>query len=745
MARTMCDHARTGSKRLIAVVGEPGIGKTTLVNAFSDRLKAAHLAVSIARAERDDRRTSLLIWRRMLGALAGLSNVSDESAVFERLKDQLVNTPVLLDRLPLLGDVFSIDIPDTECTAHLQGAHRADATMRLVAELIGHLTPRPFVLILEDCQWLDSASWRLVEWVLGSLDSLLIVLCVRVSEVPEQLRAMQIRAREVDKEKSHDLARFFHVLNVKELDDASVHQLVSRTLGGAPPHDDVAQKIASLAGGNPLFVEEIALSLRTDGLIALRDGKWQSIYPLNDLNYFEGVEKVIRERVDQLDFDAQSVLKVASVIGRTFDTRPLSALLDYDIYPIVERLTEAQLVVPTGNDTRYEFRHDQIRDVVYKAISSEQRRRVHGAMADWLESAHSNLSGANIAALVQHFESAGAVDKAVKYADIAATNALRIGAYREVEAFVGICLEHELPAPKQTRQEKLRSVRWRRQLAEAHYGRGDIHAQGVAIRAALESADQKVPESQSATIARLVSRGVRVLAQQVIPSDETVPADSDDARWDAEIARCLNQAATVDYFQLRFTRGMCNLLGAVLRSERTGVSTETVLSNCQLAAGLGMMGWRSVNARMMNRAERVAVLLNDPSMQSHVCTLDALWRLGFCEWDEVTRLLDEAQNKALQAGDQMRWCNAQGIRFWSQYYQGNLNALEETSRLLLLRSQNAGNIQQEIWALRCKALCLLHTERPREAVDILHLATSSMSGSVDLAAQISATGRSRSR
>ncbi len=94
----------------------------------------------------------------------------------------------------------------------------------------------------------------------------------------------------------------------------------------------------------------------------------------------------------------------------------------------------------------------------------------------------------------------------------------------------------------------------------------------------------------------------------------------------------------------------------------------------------------------------------------------------------------------MKSGDQLRWCNAQGIRFWSQYYRGNLSALEETAYLLLLRAQNAGNIQQEVWALRCKALCLLHIERPREAVDILRLTTSGMSGSVDLAAQISAVG-----
>jgi hypothetical protein len=106
----------------------------------------------------------------------------------------------------------------------------------------------------------------------------------------------------------------------------------------------------------------------------------------------------------------------------------------------------------------------------------------------------------------------------------------------------------------------------------------------------------------------------------------------------------------------------------------------------------------------------------------------------------VDQRLNKSQELSTKAGDQLGWCNAQGMRFWSLYYRGDRSALEQTALALLSRAQNAGNIQQEIWALRCKALCVLHTDRPREAADILRLITSAMLGSVDLAAQISAKG-----
>lgn len=733
----------TGSKRLVAILGEPGIGKSTLIKAFASAVHASGAAISIARAERDDQRTSLLVWRQILHAISGLPSSGSGDAVFEAIRNRLDDQSGLILRLPLLSDVLDIAVPDTEGTVHLKGAHRADATMRLIADVIGALMPRPFAIVLEDCQWLDSASWRLLEWVMGSLDSILVVLCVRVGEMPDEIRALQNRSYAVDvplKPSDTNLVQHFRQIQLTELDEASMRQLISRTLDNIPVHDEIGRRIIALAGGNPLFVEEIALSLKSEGLISVRDGRWQSLQPLEDLVYFEGVEKVIRERMDQLDGPSRDVLTTASVTGRSFDTRTLEALLGFDVDKSIRHLVAAQLITRKSDMTRYEFRHEQIRDVAYNSIASDKRRNLHGALASWLESEHPGGTSSEIAALVQHFEAAGKHDHAVRYADIAATNALRSGAYREVEAFLSICLENEPPRSRLTEQEKFRSVRWRRQLAEAHYGRGDIRAQGIAIRDALDFAGQKVPEGSLATSAILVGRGLRILARQALPVSKDYPGDTDTARWDSEIARCLNQAAIVDYFQLRFSRGMCNLLGAVIRAENTGISVETVMSNCQLGSGLGILGWRSMNARLMNRAEQVALQLGDPSLQSHVCTVDALWRLGFCEWDMVDKRLDQAQSLALQSGDQLRWCNAQGIRFWSQYYRGDLGALEETTRMLLLRAQNAGNIQQEIWALRCKGLCLLHIERPREAVDVLRLTRSGMSGSVDLAAQISTLG-----
>ena len=237
------------------------------------------------------------------------------------------------------------------------------------------------------------------------------------------------------------------------------------------------------------------------------------------------------------------------------------------------------------------------------------------------------------------------------------------------------------------------AVRWHRQLAEAHYGRGDIHAQGVAVRRALNAAGQPVPHSPTTTIIRLIGRGLRLALQQAFPPS-TKWQRTDLRAWEREIARCLNQAATVDYFELRYSRGMCNLIGAVVHSERIGSSVELAVASSQLGCGLSL-GWQGACDYFIARAERVAIALADPAVHSHVCILDALWRIGRCDWSMVDHRLNKSQELSAKAGDQLGWCNAQGIRFWSLYYRGDIGALEQTALALLSRAQNAGNIQQK--------------------------------------------------
>ena len=650
-----------------------------------------------------------------------------------------------LERLALLDGVLGIEIPENECTRHLQGAHRGDATMRLVSDLLAFLTPKPAVLVLEDSHWLNSASWRLVEWVAASHLSMMIVLCVRSEEVPEELRSLQRRAEarvgsagfELD-----DSDRLFRVISLEELDESEIRELTTNALGDLAPERQLADRISLLAGGNPLFAEQIVLTLKSEGLIAIRGGLWRSLRPLDELRYFEGIDRLIRERIDRLPSKMLNALKASAVIGRSFSLE-LVGVLQRDVSKTelladLEQLAAFHFVRRSATEGIYVFRHDQIRDVVYRSIPAEIRQNLHGLLAEWLEANGGTGSETDIAVLVQHFEAAGNSEKAVAYAEKAAKKALQVGAYREVEDFLAICFNYETRQLPLVEPQKSRAVRWRIQLAEAHYCRGDIHAQGVAIRRALTMAGDPMPRSTMAIGFQIVKSAIRLLLQQLTSSSLSLTPLAQG--WELELARCHAQAGTVDYFELRYIEGMRHLIEAVVHAERSGNLTELAIASSQLACGLGFGGYQRTCEYFMRKAERAAIALSDPAIHSHVCTLDLLWRVGRCDWKMVDHRVRQSQEYSLAAGDHLRWSNAQVIRFWSLFYRGDWASLEEIAQGLLLRAQSSGNIQQEIWALRCKSICALHADRPREAIDVLKLITSAMLGSADLAAHVSSKG-----
>ena len=210
--------------------------------------------------------------------------------------------------------------------------------------------------------------------------------------------------------------------------------------------------------------------------------------------------------------------------------------------------------------------------------------------------------------------------------------------------------------------------------------------------------------------------------------------------WEQELTRCLNLAAVVDYFELRFTRSFCHTVIAATHGERTGASVERAVASAQLACGLGLLGGRRAAQYFMDRAERTVLALGDHAVHARICILDALWRMGECEWGAIDRRLGQAEDLCTTAGDQLSWCNVHALRFWSLYYRGDFAALEHTAHALLSRAQNSGNLQQETWALRCKALSLIHFGSPREAAEILRVNAEATRGMADLAERISSTG-----
>jgi hypothetical protein len=179
---------------------------------------------------------------------------------------------------------------------------------------------------------------------------------------------------------------------------------------------------------------------------------------------------------------------------------------------------------------------------------------------------------------------------------------------------------------------------------------------------------------------------------------------------------------------------------AVNAVDRCGERPDLVRAYAQIGCALGVGGYSRFASHFLGKAERVAELESDPTVLAYALLLDALYRIGHGTWDAVRRDLDRSQELSTTAGDHVTWCNAQAVRFWMYSYRGQRDDAERTAELLLARAQNSGNIQQEIWALRCKALCAIASDRPRHAVDLLRIALAALPKTSDLSELIASRG-----
>jgi class 3 adenylate cyclase/tetratricopeptide (TPR) repeat protein len=732
--------ARKGRSQFVVVRGEAGIGKSRLMTQFLREVNA-ELEPTFARAERTDRVKTLLPWFRILCQRLGVSEHDSSERLLAELRQRLVEHPDLVERLPLLGVMLGSDLPQTETTRHLLAASRADATVRVLVEVIRAVSAAPRVIVFEDGQWLDSASWRVLEWALSQIPALLVVLCVRAEEEPEELLALIEHVRQRQGGAAAEAAEVPNavVLTLSELSGAGVRALIAQALSEAPPSEELVRQINHGARGNPFFVEEMTRALVDEGLVSIRNGEWRAISSEIHFGELEAVERLLTERVDRLPRIAQLALRVASVFGRSVERTSLWTLIpelaqDSELDKTIAQLCSRGFLRAV-DQVRLEFAHDHIRDAVYATIPAQSRSELHRQVGRHIEE---QKRRADWPILVQHFLACGENEEAVKYADLAGQDALSSGAFREAQEFFATCLQFDRTAFDPTRPSAVRALRWRRQLAEACEGKGDVRAQGQAIDDALAYCGLKAPSTNTGAIAGVLLALLATLSRVALARALFWSRDSKDAQ--VELSRIYAQAGSVYFFWHRAEHCVWAMSCALRHAVRAGPCPEQVIALTQVAAALGLVGFRRIGDVLLRSAQTMATQMGDPAVHARARMVEGLYRIGLGQWEQGGQAVDECQRHATRVGDSLNWCNAQVLRYWIHHFCGDWASAEHAADALLARAQSSGNLQQELWALRCKALSALFTERPREARDHLRMALAALSESSDLSELLASKG-----
>jgi DNA-binding SARP family transcriptional activator len=392
----------SGAGRPVVVCGEPGIGKTRLVEELIGCLPA----------------TTVAAWGRCPESAA--------SAAYWpciQVGRQLEGAGVIPGDLAaeLLPD-DDIDLLDVDPTAGRLHVHLA------VAKLLAAST-HPVVAVVDDLQWADAASLRLLEFVAGELRSMPLLLVVTVRPTGPDAAPPLVDCLA-------ELARQPGALRI-DLDGLSGDD-VRRWLAGraaGPVDPQVAALVHDRTGGNPFFVGEVVELLTGAGrpidAEALRRG---TAVP-------GAVQDVVRRRVSRLPVETQQVLTVASVVGRTFDLdvvaavgeRPLAQMLD-----LLDPAAAAGLVDELDVPGRFQFSHALVAETLAAEVTAGRRARLHAATARALATLRSADLEGHLADVAHHAVEgalAGTADEAYEWSVLAARQAAGRRAHEE-------CAEH---------------------------------------------------------------------------------------------------------------------------------------------------------------------------------------------------------------------------------------------------------------------------------------------------------------
>jgi tetratricopeptide (TPR) repeat protein len=718
---------QNGTGGVLLIEGEPGIGKSHLAIKLFQQAQAGGVQVLMGEADAIDRSTPYYAWRPIFRQLLGLADLPEGSEAWrERVRQQLQDEPDLLDRLALLNVILPLDFAETDKTAQMTSQMRGDNTntllLAVLKKYLGHNVAQPHLLIFEDAQWLDSASWTLLLLAQRSLPGLLLVLTIRpfTDSVPSEYTQLR------------QLPECDHLL-LDTLTQAEIIQLVCQRLGVESLPDSVVRLISSKAEGHPFFSEELAYALRDAGLIMVENGRCRltaQAHNLEHLDFPDTIEGIITSRIDRLSPSQQLVLKVASVIGRIFTMRilgavhPIDTLRDKLIQDLItlEKLDITPLESPEP-DLAYYFKHIITRDVSYNLMTYAQRGRLHATLGNWYETHYQEDLSPFYALLAHHWYKAletsptdgELLGKAIDYHERAGEQALRNGVYREASYFLEtvLTLSEKLPEVPDRRR-----ANWLRQLGEAQLGMGHIAEGRRLLAQALEKLGCRVPTGKGRLAAHTLKELIRQARHRWRRNLPLAPPDERERLL--EIARTLELYGEASYLMGDIVALVHAMFSALNTAEKTEPSRESALANAYLVGIVGLFKRPHWVEGYRRRALTTAQQTNHLPTIGRVLHIISVSGVGEGNWEQIKEDIGRAIDIYQHLGDRRQLGESMTVLILSHNYQSQFEASISVCEQLLSLAQQSDNVLQQMWAYDLQAMNLLQlgqTEAAQAALD----------------------------
>ena len=418
-----------GTGSVVAVVGEAGLGKSTLISELKKSDDGSRFMWLRGDSLSYTSSISYYPWRQVIRQSVEVHEDDSPAEVRHKLGYVCDCCTLPGGDIPFLEAMLAVE---SEESAKVVMGFQGDALKQRMIDatrgfICGLSVESPLVIVFDDLHWADEASLNLLLNVVD-LNSEQPILFICMSRPDKTAASWDVIQKMPEK-----LGSDFYSIDLMPLQADQTETLLNNLLDANDLPKSIRDLIVNKGEGNPFFIEEIIRSLIETKQIVRENNHWKAVGDEAKISLPNTLRGVLSARIDRLAETPKHVLQNAAVIGRLFDLRVLRRLtgLNGGLDPQIQYLREASLIEALLEE--YAFRHVLIQEATYESILIKKRTELHRQIAEALEELHADRIEEFAPLLAYHFYSAGD-QRSLKYDIIAGEKSARL--YANVEAAI---------------------------------------------------------------------------------------------------------------------------------------------------------------------------------------------------------------------------------------------------------------------------------------------------------------------